>query len=334
MEAPVIVQTNRERLSLTHDKAVSYGKYKSTVAVRWLTKRKQWAQKPAPQYEQQAVMSDPCFFEYFVPGARCYFNANMSKKLRLVNALEARYHSLVMESQEETDWLQHEITNAEAGDIITLPFLGGQPVLPAAVTVIVEVPSADKKVLRRFRRLFERYDDGSGSHDDAIVKFLVPVSRQIGREFVRCTVRSGPGYKAGRVKVRPRFPLEPGFAITVNKAQGQTLDKVIVALSERPHSASVQFSYSGLYVALSRVRRRSDIRLLLVGDSVEKQMSTLAYLKDLKPDPYQLSMIHGFREGVVVDDGVTDVSARRIWNKKAAHSKLVELDNCLHNGRH
>ena len=43
-----------------------------------------------------------------------------------------------------------------------------------------------------------------------------------------------------RVIVEPLFPVQPCFAITVDKAQGQTIQRVIVALSERElHDLSI-----------------------------------------------------------------------------------------------
>ena len=57
--------------------------------------------------------------------------------------------------------------------------------------------------------------------------------------------------------VRFQFPLRPCFAISMNKSQGQTLLRVGIFL---PQSV---FSHGQLYVALSRVKRRSDIHVLL-----------------------------------------------------------------------
>ena len=58
------------------------------------------------------------------------------------------------------------------------------------------------------------------------------------------------------VVIQQLFPLQPAFAITVDKAQGQTLDRVIVALSKRQLSIT-NFQYACLYVALSRVRKKA-----------------------------------------------------------------------------
>ena len=55
-----------------------------------------------------------------------------------------------------------------------------------------------------------------------------------------------------------QFPVRPAFAMTINKAQGQTLKRVGVYLP-RP-----VFSHGQLYVALSRVGKRGDIVFCIV----------------------------------------------------------------------
>ncbi len=52
-----------------------------------------------------------------------------------------------------------------------------------------------------------------------------------------------------------QFPLQLGYALTIHKAQGKTLDKVIVNMDKGA------FDHGQLYVALSRVRCKADIYL-------------------------------------------------------------------------
>ncbi|KAG2190502.1 hypothetical protein INT47_003941 [Mucor saturninus] len=76
--------------------------------------------------------------------------------------------------------------------------------------------------------------------------FLIPkislcsTVEQVGVEFKRC-----------------QFPIRPAFAMTINKSQDQTLDSVGLYLP------TPVFSHGQLYVALSRVKRPSDIKILI-----------------------------------------------------------------------
>lgn len=56
---------------------------------------------------------------------------------------------------------------------------------------------------------------------------------------------------------RRQFPIRPCFAMTINKAQGQTLDYVGLYLPEHV------FSHGQLYVALSRARTSNSIKVLI-----------------------------------------------------------------------
>jgi hypothetical protein len=56
---------------------------------------------------------------------------------------------------------------------------------------------------------------------------------------------------------RRQFPCRPAFAMTINKSQGGTFEKIGVDLTKDV------FSHGQLYVALSRVRRKSNITIFL-----------------------------------------------------------------------
>lgn len=52
-----------------------------------------------------------------------------------------------------------------------------------------------------------------------------------------------------------QFPIQLGYALTIHKAQGKTLDKVIIDINRGA------FAHGQLYVALSRTRKKEDIHI-------------------------------------------------------------------------
>jgi ATP-dependent DNA helicase PIF1 len=83
------------------------------------------------------------------------------------------------------------------------------------------------------------------------------------------------------VMVRVQFPIRLAFAVTVNKSQGLTLDKVLTILQLFPntmllmHSSFLQVGlflpnpltdHGKLYVAMSRVRHKEDLKFCIYDD--------------------------------------------------------------------
>ena len=67
---------------------------------------------------------------------------------------------------------------------------------------------------------------------------------------------------------RTQFPLRLAFAMTINKAQGQTLNHVGLCLTEPV------FTHGQLYVAFSRVTNTANLRII-VPDTVEARQGRI-----------------------------------------------------------
>ena len=102
---------------------------------------------------------------------------------------------------------------------------------------------------------------------------------------------SSPVYiRASKVPLAGYFPLDLGFCITVPKAQGRTIHRVIASLSEHP-IPFLKFSWEQLYVVLSRIRHHDDLRLLLPLNN----RNTLTYIANLEKDQSTAHYFAGFQ---------------------------------------
>jgi hypothetical protein len=76
---------------------------------------------------------------------------------------------------------------------------------------------------------------------------------------------------------RKQLPVRLSFAMTVNKAQGQTIPNVGIYLPE-----SV-FSHGQLYVALSRSTARKNVKILVIPDAHNKEKNSAESKKKRRP---------------------------------------------------
>ncbi|XP_022883309.1 uncharacterized protein LOC111400092 [Olea europaea var. sylvestris] len=92
---------------------------------------------------------------------------------------------------------------------------------------------------------------------------------------------------------RTQFPIRPCFAITINKAQGQTLDFVGLYLPE------LVFCHGQLYVALSRAKTSKSLKVLLKpsnADNLHNACTKNVVYKEI------LSFIHSQNYNLFISD--------------------------------
>ena len=101
-----------------------------------------------------------------------------------------------------------------------------------------------------------------------------------------------------KVKVKAPFPFDLAFAMTVHKAQGRTILRVVLDLTEHPFRVC-RMEYAAIFVALSRVRNSDHIRLLEPSTTASRT-SLYEYLSELAPTPTIAPFLHGFPSSFAV----------------------------------
>ena len=107
--------------------------------------------------------------------------------------------------------------------------------------------------------------------------------------------------------IQELFAFDLSFAMTIHKAQGRTIPRVVVDLSHRENH-SIRMNYAQIYVALSCVKRSSDVQLLCRDSASRIGTSSLEYITTLKHDVSILDYYSGF----------TDPTKGEMWDAQRA----------------
>ena len=308
-DASVIVATNRERFSLTHTRAKAFGRSKGHPIFRWLVNIKDdWQNKPRESSYVRALQ-DPCLHQYFVKGCSAFLDDKYLPKLGIVKGIPVRYHSMKFRQEDEVR-ARELIQRTPPGTVCDLPFC------PLMIIVEMDIPP---NVEEQTVNALKRFSIGTPARGKVLVPICQTTCTPSNRPVI---VYGGEGYGPSKVTIQNVFPLQTAFAITANKSLGATLPRVIIALSYNK-AQGCNFDYQQLYVALTRVEERANIRLLLTGRNEVEQWRSLSYLGDLRPDPAQVFFFCGFRhynEAEPNENWKMDA-----WNPSRANAKFRRL---------
>ena len=93
--------------------------------------------------------------------------------------------------------------------------------------------------------------------------------------------------------VNEPFPFDLAFSMTVHKAQGRTISRVIIDLTCHPvHTARMQFA--AVFVAMSRVKCRKHMRLM--PRPAQNHHKSYKYLETLKPLESVTTFYNGYEQ--------------------------------------
>eukprot|EP00574_Skeletonema_japonicum_P005934 CAMPEP_0201715830 /NCGR_PEP_ID=MMETSP0593-20130828/1925_1 /ASSEMBLY_ACC=CAM_ASM_000672 /TAXON_ID=267983 /ORGANISM="Skeletonema japonicum, Strain CCMP2506" /LENGTH=276 /DNA_ID=CAMNT_0048205439 /DNA_START=459 /DNA_END=1289 /DNA_ORIENTATION=+ len=262
-----------------------------------------WNGMPRSEEEVTNAESQACFWECFVSRAPSYINHNLCTLNDLANGTPCVQDSLAFGSVEDKVYLDTMISNTPIGGTITLP----APPTAINVELYADMPGNDDSKQKWNQMKRKAWNHGSLVDDGRII---IPIDKKTPKYQVE-SIRPGAlpfHYNASTVPIGDHFPIDLGFCITIAKAQGRTLHRLILSLSEHPQPF-LQFKWEQVYTALSRIRAREFLTLLLYMGN----RNTLSYLSRLEKDPYTASYFAGF-----VPTNSTRPEGECYWNREAA----------------
>ena len=235
-----------------------------------------------------------------MPGAPLNLSANINCELALANGTPAVAHSLTF-----SDWTEHSrVFDLLNGPNPPPPGTEIEIDVPLAVNVRIQ-ESLDGKPLSTRRK----------QQMEALKAFSIA---NIEEESADIVLSITPGMKSNKssnsknhfshktgnllqpiasVKVREPFPFDLAFAMTVHKAQGRTIHRVVIDLTDHPNHYS-RMEFAAVFVAMSRVRCSDHIRLLVhppyANRSIDNPETIYAYLTKLKASRFARAYLHGF----------------------------------------
>ena len=267
------------------------------------------------------------FWQYFVAGAPCNLSQNINGDLGLVNGAPLELHSLTFSSGEEYGRLMELLNSQEC------PPHGSEIEVDEPLSVNVRViPSLDgnkalsptrERQMHHLRKLslhhhLEVSDQHHGHENGPDVppgtsliqgdkcqedNIVIPLTthvcqglRNSGDDNKFTYATHNPISPFAFAYVRNPFPFDLAFSMTIHKAQGRTLRRVVIDLTHHPNHYC-RLNYAAVFVALSRVKCREHIRLLrhpLSPGQLFNWAETYKYLTSLRPDRDVAAFYHGY----------------------------------------
>ena len=151
----------------------------------------------------------------FVPGAPAYITFNLSIEKKIANGLPVEYHSVSFLDKDFDSEVFTTISCCDHGSVITIE----RPPDFINVELFPDIHGDNKATAVNVSRRL-KWNGGSITNDGRIV---VPISMTPKHQlkYRACSIRGGGGYhfRPSTVQLADFFPIEPGFSITVHKAQ-------------------------------------------------------------------------------------------------------------------
>ena len=278
IDASFLVTTNRERHDIIGAQMPRLAFANNTHVITWSCDTAKWEQKPKEEFLMRALQ-DPALNEFFVAGTDGFVNVNLCKKKGIVNATRIKFHSILPIDDHQKNFLQQQISTQPVGTTIRLECP------PLAILVeLLDVSQTDHSSWMKLSLCPDR--------------IIIPILQRKGKWSKPIPVPGDFDFPPSRVQVRTHFPLEQGVAVTIHKAQGRTIEKVILLLSERLQP-KCNLTHPALFVGASRVETSLNVRLLInshPNHPAIPDMESISHVANLRPQKEIKQFFSGFDE--------------------------------------
>ena len=272
--ATILVSSNRERVDISYSQLKHYALIHNIPIVKWESKYQKW--KNSPEDIPKAIKNDCAFFEYFCVGLQGFLCNNISNSLKLANGTPVELRSVQFNDAE----IQRRFNDVYK---ITKP---GQEILlqsPPDFLTYMPYPNDDK-----FHREWISSHSPTLDKDNNHALLLLDHNSQYDK-YKSYPIQGAPCEGPSCVEICSHFPFQMGFAKTIHKAEGCTLDKVILSLT----TVKKFIKFSHIFVAFSRVTNHDHIRLLL---PISTTHDLISYITTLRQDPKILAYLKCIEE--------------------------------------
>jgi hypothetical protein len=289
--APVLVSTNHQRLNISRFKARLWAIDHNTYVFKWKTKNKQHENKPSLSHMPLVREKHAFFWQFWVQHAPAFLSQTLNGEMALVNSAPITLHSLNFSNPKEYKRIMGLITGPQA-----LPY-GTEIEIDPPLSVNVKVsPRLDNKEISPRRQIQLNHLQSLSITSNDIVLPITKSMSSHGSKYKTYSYASGnPLSPLSKVKTADVFPYDLAFSMTVHKAQGRTISRVVLDLTNFPTTFG-RFNFAAVFVAMSRVEMGDHIRLLChtKGSMPFDPIAHYQYLVGLRPDDDAMAFYHGF----------------------------------------
>ena len=329
--ATTLVTGNEERHKINNYKADDWVSRHGTTLTRWLRNidLSGWKGRPrSAEHIKHAMANNECFYELFVPGARAFLTHNINTSIGLANGTEVKYDSISFSDPVDDEEYHKHLQLQRCcppGGVVTLH----KPPSSINVELYADFPGDSEAQKKKNAAKRQDWQHGSLASDNRIV---IPISTKYS-SYVEWETANIPAlyptshskvsgvtrrgwcqiYGVSKAPLKDYFCIEPGFCITIHKAEGRTIHRLILSISDHPHHR-LRHKWEGLYVGLSRVEYSEHMRLLLKrGD-----WGTTKLLRDLERCKHTECFFGGYNR-------MLDRRGMR-WNRQLARTAAEKME--------